>query len=127
MEHEQAGRFAQTIAYLRDLDDPQLLKLLEHVFAGRSAYPEEDEWHQTHYFLGLASRGRDDDPAVDLTPIWEPWKVYAIAYVDRDRNPRGEGFWRFCEEGVCTHCRTPTLASLKHAVCSVCGAKVYGT
>ena len=111
---------------LKSLPDEQFLALLEEVFSSRRPNPEEDRFDQNRYFLGTSSRLLESDEGEP--DKWGPWKFEAVAYLDRNHYPAGNGpNYGFCQFGACSTCGIRVRSNVKNAVCPICSTKVSMT
>jgi hypothetical protein len=111
---------------LRSLPDEQLLAVLQEVFSFRRPNPEEDRFNQNRYFLGTSSRLLESGEGEP--DKWGSWKFEAVAYIDRNHYPAGNGpDYGLCQFGACSTCGIRVRSNVKNGVCPICSTKVSMT
>jgi hypothetical protein len=127
MRLEEPVDVEQLVDSLVNLDHPQLLGVLQRVFAVKRPYPDEIAWNDSRYFLGIGGRTMEDDPYHPGESNWGAWDVHAVGYIDREIYPEGFGETEFAQHGQCSECGTMVSSSVKTARCPICGSRVHGT
>ncbi len=111
------------------LQDDAFLEVLRLVFSKRIPYPEESAWHNSCYFLGIASNLLEDESDGEGGPVaWSGWSMSAAAYPDLSKYESWQGPEDgFAEGGQCQSCSVIVRGIVKHGICPVCGDDVYMT
>ncbi len=117
----------QVVDFLVDLPHPEFLELLQRVFAKKVAY--EESWNEGRFFLGIGERvlaAWENDEEIDEAK-WGPWRVRAVAYVDRTQYDEGYpeqwGDRLFTQHGSCPTCGMGLSSYMKRAICPICGTQ----
>ena len=127
MEPATPVQSEQVVDFLVDLSHPEFLELLQRVFDKKATC--EASWNEGRFFLGIGERvlaAWENDEETDETK-WGPWRVRAVAYVDRTRYddgyPEQGGDKSFAQHGCCPTCGTDLSSYMKSAICPICGTQ----
>lgn len=124
----------EMVSFLIDLPNQVMLEVLQAVFAEKLVYEPAADWHKSHFFLGIATSVRSDDPEdAPAMEMWTAWDVRAVGDYNRQSYPEvasGElelGSGEFDQRGTCPTCQTSVASIAKHAICPICGTNVFLT